>query len=225
MSVFDRVGGLADWFDERLGYRALIRQELTEKPAPRHLSFMDAVGCLGGLSFVLIMVQVVTGAFLMMFYVPHVDQAFDSVNAIDSSVSFGWFIRRIHIVASNIMVVTVTLHMVKVWLTGAYKPPRELHWVSGFVLLLLTLAMCFTGYLLPWTQLAFWAATVVANAVEVLPFVGSTLAELMRGGDSIAQPTLGRFYAFHVAVVPGIMALFLLSHFWMIRRTGIAEPL
>ena len=225
MSVFDRVGGIADWFDERVGYRALIRQELTEKPAPRHLSFMDAVGCLGGLSFVLIMVQVLTGAFLMMFYVPHVDQAFDSVNAIDSSVSFGWFMRRIHIVASNIMVVTVTLHMIKVWLTGAYKPPRELHWVSGFVLLLLTLAMCFTGYLLPWTQLAFWAATVVANAVEVLPFVGPTAAELMRGGDSIAQPTLGRFYAFHVAVVPGAMALFLLSHFWMIRRTGIAEPL
>jgi len=225
MSVFDRVGGLADWFDERVGYRALIRQELTEKPAPRHLSFMDAMGCLGGLSFLLIIIQVLTGAFLMMFYVPHVDQAFGSINTIDSSVSFGWFIRRIHIVASNIMVVTVTLHMMKVWLTGAYKPPRELHWVSGFVLLLLTLAMCFTGYLLPWTQLAFWAATVVANAVEVLPFVGATAAELMRGGDTIAQPTLNRFYAFHVAVVPGVMMLFLLRHFWMIRRSGIAEPL
>lgn len=225
MSVFDRVGGITDWLDERLGYRALIRQELTEKPAPRHLSFMDAIGCLGGLSLVLFGIQVLTGAFLMMFYVPHVDRAFDSVNAIDSSVSFGWFIRRIHIVASNVMVVTVTLHMIKVWLTGAYKPPRELHWVSGFVLLLLTLAMCFTGYLLPWTQLAFWAATVVANAVEVLPFVGGITAELLRGGNSIAQPTLARFYAFHVAVIPGVMVIFLLSHFWMIRRTGIAEPL
>src|SRR4030066_662317 len=99
MSVFDQVGKLTDWVDERIGYRNIIRQELTEKPAPRHLSFMDAVGCLGGLSFVLFMVQVLTGAFLMMFYVPHVDQAFDSVNSIDSSVSFGWFIRRIHIVA------------------------------------------------------------------------------------------------------------------------------
>src|SRR4030042_5796502 len=110
MSVFARVGGLADGFDERVGYRALIRQELTEKPAPRHLSFMDAVGCLGGLSFVLILVQVLTGAFLMIFYVPHVDQAFASVNTIDSSVSFGWFMRRIHILASNIMGVTWTLH-------------------------------------------------------------------------------------------------------------------
>jgi len=225
MSVFDRVGGLTDWLDERIGYRALIRQELTEKPAPRHLSFMDAVGCLGGLSFVLFMIQVVTGAFLMMFYVPHVDKAFESIDAIDATVSFGWFIRRIHIVAASMMVVTVTLHMIKVWLTGAYKPPRELHWVSGFVLLLFTLALAFTGYLLPWTQLAFWAATVVANAVEVLPFVGGTLADLMRGGDSIAQPTLARFYAFHVAVIPGAMVLFLLGHFWMIRRTGIAEPL
>jgi quinol-cytochrome oxidoreductase complex cytochrome b subunit len=204
MSVFDRVGGLTDWLDERLGFRNVVRQELTEKPAPRHLSFMDAIGCLGGLSFVLFMIQVVTGIFLMMFYVPHVDQA---------------------IVAASMMVVTVTLHMIKVWLTGAYKPPRELHWVSGFVLLLLTLALAFTGYLLPWTQLAFWAATVVANALEVLPFVGVTLAELMRGGDSIAQPTLVRFYAFHVAVIPGAMLLFLLGHFWMIRRTGIAEPL
>ncbi len=225
MSVYDRVGGLADWLDERLGYRNIIRQELTEKPAPRHLSFMDAVGCLGGLSFVIFIIQVVTGIFLMMFYVPHVDKAFESIEAIDSRVSFGWLVRDIHIAAASMMVVTVTLHMVKVWLTGAYKPPRELHWVSGFVLLLLTLGMAFTGYLLPWTQLAFWAATVVANAVEVIPFVGETMAELLRGGDSIAQPTLVRFYAFHVAVIPGIMLLFLLSHFWMIRRTGIAEPL
>jgi quinol-cytochrome oxidoreductase complex cytochrome b subunit len=225
MSVFDRVGGLTDWLDERIGYRAIVRQELTDKPAPRHLSFMDAVGCLGGLSFVLFIIQVVTGAFLMMFYVPHVDKAFESVDAIDQSVAFGWFLRNVHIVAASMMVVTVTLHMIKVWLTGAFKPPRELHWVSGFVLLLFTLAMAFTGYLLPWTQLAFWAATVVANAVEVLPFVGVTLAELMRGGDTIGQPTLVRFYAFHVAVIPGAMVLFLLGHFWMIRRTGIAEPL
>lgn len=225
MSVLDSVGGLTDWLDERLGYRSVIRQELTEKPAPRHLSFMDAVGCLGGLSFVLFMIQVVTGVFLMMFYVPHVEQAFESIEAIDSRVSFGWFVRNIHIAAASMMVVTVTLHMIKVWLTGAYKPPRELHWFSGFVLLLFTLAMAFTGYLLPWTQLAFWAATVVANAVEVIPFVGATLADLMRGGDSIGQPTLIRFYAFHVAVIPGAMALFLLGHFWMIRRTGIAEPL
>jgi quinol-cytochrome oxidoreductase complex cytochrome b subunit len=225
MSVFDRAGGLTDWLDERIGYRAIVRQELTEKPAPRHLSFMDAIGCLGGLSLVLFIIQVVTGVFLMMFYVPHVDKAFESVDAIDAGVAFGWFLRRIHIVAASMMVVTVTLHMIKVWLTGAYKPPRELHWVSGFVLLLLTLGLAFTGYLLPWTQLAFWAATVVANAVEVLPFVGETLGDLMRGGDSIAQPTLVRFYAFHVAVLPGIMLLFLLGHFWMIRRTGIAEPL
>jgi quinol-cytochrome oxidoreductase complex cytochrome b subunit len=225
MSVFDQVGKLTDWVDERIGYRNIIRQELTEKPAPRHLSFMDAVGCLGGLSFVLFIIQVITGAFLMLFYVPHVDQAFSSIDSIDSGVAFGWFIRRIHIVASSMMVVTVTLHMIKVWLTGAYKPPRELHWVSGFVLLLFTLALCFSGYLLPWTQMSFWAATVVANAVEVLPFVGTTGAELMRGGDSIAQPTLIRFYGFHVAVLPGIMVLFLLGHFWMIRRTGIAEPL
>jgi cytochrome b6 len=225
MSAIERVGGLTDWLDDRLGFRAIIRQELTEKPAPRHRSFMDAVGCLGGLSFVLFMIQVVTGVFLMMFYVPHVDKAFESIDSIDSSVSFGWFLRRIHIAAASMMVVTVTLHMVKVWLTGAFKPPRELHWVSGFVLLLLTLAMAFTGYLLPWTQLAFWAATVVTNAVEVLPFVGGTMADLMRGGDSIAQPTLVRFYAFHVAVVPAVMLLFLVSHFWMIRRTGIAEPL
>jgi quinol-cytochrome oxidoreductase complex cytochrome b subunit len=225
MSVFDGVDRVTDWLDERIGYRNLIRQELTEKPAPRHLSFMDAVGCLGGLSFVLFIIQVVTGAFLLLFYVPHVDHAFSSIESIDSGVGFGWFVRRIHIVASSIMVATVTLHMIKVWLTGAYKPPRELHWVSGFVLLLLTLAMCFSGYLLPWTQMSFWAATVVANAVEILPFVGATGAELMRGGDAIAQPTLLRFYGFHVAVLPGIMMLFLLSHFWMIRRTGIAEPL
>lgn len=225
MSVFDQVGKLTDWVDERIGYRNVIRQELTEKPAPRHLSFMDAVGCLGGLSFVLFITLVITGVFLLLFYVPHVDQAFASIDTIDSGVGFGWLIRRIHIVASSMMVVTVTLHMIKVWLTGAYKAPRELHWVSGFVLLLFTLAMCFSGYLLPWTQMSFWAATVVANAVEVLPVVGTIGAELMRGGDSIAQPTLIRFYGFHVAVLPGMMMLFLLGHFWMIRRSGIAEPL
>src|SRR3972149_8175988 len=225
MSVFDGVDRVTDWLDERIGFRSLVRQELTEKRAPRHLSFMDAVGCLGGLSLMLFVIQVITGAFLLLFYVPHVDQAFSSIESIDSGVRFGWFVRRIHIVASSLMVATVTLHMIKVGRTGAYKPPRELHWVSGFLLLLLTLAMCFSGYLLPWTQMSFWAATVVANAVEVLPIVGTTGAELMRGGDCIAQPTLARFYGFHVAVLPGIMGLFLLSHFWMIRRTGIAEPL
>jgi quinol-cytochrome oxidoreductase complex cytochrome b subunit len=225
MSVFDSVNRVTDWLDERIGFRNVVRQELTEKPAPRHLSFMDAVGCLGGLSFVLFIFLVVSGAFLMLFYVPHVDQAFSSIESIDSGVQFGWLVRRIHIAASTLMVITVTLHMIKVWLTGAYKPPRELHWVSGFVLLLLTLSMAFSGYLLPWTQMSFWAATVVANAVEVLPVAGPYLSELMRGGDTIAQPTLLRFYGFHVAVLPGIMVLFLLGHFWMIRRTGIAEPL
>src|SRR4030042_288895 len=223
MSVFDGVNRVTDWLDDRIGYRNPIRQERTEKTAPRHLGFMDAVGCLGGLSFVLFIIQVVTGAFLLLFYVPHVDQAFSGIESIDSGVGFGWFVRRIHIGASSLMVATVTLHMIKVWLTGAYKPPRELHWVSGFFLLLLTLAMCFSGYLLPWTQMSFWAATVVANAVEVLPFVGTTGAELMRGGDAIAQPTLIRFYGFHVAVLPGIAVLFLLGHSWMIRRYGMAE--
>ena len=104
MSVFDGVNRVTDWLDDRIGYRNLIRQELTEKTAPRHLSFMDAVGCLGGLSFVLFIIQVVTGAFLLLFYVPHVDQAFSGIESIDSGVGFGWFVRRIHIVASSLMV-------------------------------------------------------------------------------------------------------------------------
>src|SRR3972149_8467939 len=145
MSVFDGGERVTDWRDDRTGFRSLIRQELTEKRAPRHLNFMAAVGCLGGLSLILFIIQVITGAFLLMFYVPHVDQAFSSIESIDSGVRFGWFVRRVHLVASSLMVATVTLHMIKVWLTGAYKPPRAPHWGSGFLLLLLTLAMCFSG--------------------------------------------------------------------------------
>ena len=123
------------------------------------------------------------------------------------------------------MLILAFIHMMKVYFTGAYKKPRELHWVTGVSMLLMVLLMNFSGYLLPWTQLSYWAATVGTNMPETIPFIGQKLVEIIRGGSQISEVTLGRFFVFHVAVIPLLMGIFMVGHFLMIRKTGIAEPL
>jgi ubiquinol-cytochrome c reductase cytochrome b subunit len=142
----------------------------------------------------------------------------------ENQVAFGWLWRRLHAVGANLMVFTVIIHMLKVFYTGAYHKPREMHWLTGFFLFLMTLAMAFSGYVLPWSQMSFWAATVVTDAMTVIPFVGDWTVQFIRGGELITGVTLGRFFALHMAV-PVVMLIFMGMHFMMIRKTGIAEPL
>jgi quinol-cytochrome oxidoreductase complex cytochrome b subunit len=182
--------------------------------------------CLGGLSFFLFLVLVITGVYLMFFYVPYTGQAYSNILNIDSSVVFGQLTRNIHRWAAHLMVFFVFLHMMRVFYHGAYKPPREFNWVVGVVLLLLTLLLSFTGYLLPWDQIAYWAVTIGSTMATYVPIFNKPSQLILLGGVEVGQNTLLRFYVLHVILLPLVGALFLAVHFWRIRKDGgISGPL
>ncbi len=210
------------WADNRYHLQPLLEKNVTRKLVPKHLTW---AACFGGLAFFTFLVQLFTGALLMMYYKPHPEQAFDSVMFIKSNVPMGWLIQRIHAVSANIMIILVMLHMARVAYRRIFRSPRELHWVSGILLLIFTMFMAFTGYLLPWTQLSFWGAKVGTDIMAAVPVVGPEMMVWVRRGPGISGNTLGFFYALHVAILPGAMMAFLAAHFFMIRTTGISEPL
>jgi len=215
---------IVDWVDERVGISEVLEDEVFSKKAPKLQKWYELFGCFGGLSLILFTIQVATGFFLLAFYTPFDTEAFKSVVFIDNGVVFGWFFRRLHAVGANMMIVLVMIHMFKVIIGNAYKSPRELHWLSGFMLLMLTMAMGISGYLLPWTQLSYWAVTVLTNSFAVVPVIGPDLKKIVLGADSVSQMTLSRFFFLH-CFTPVIMAGLLGLHFVMIRRTGISEQL
>jgi quinol-cytochrome oxidoreductase complex cytochrome b subunit len=181
---------------------------------------------LGTVSGALFFLLVLSGLPLMFLYVPSVERAYQSVKDIEYVVTFGWWIRAVHRLAAHLMVVSVVLHLARVFFTGAYKngigqgQRREWNWVIGVVMLLLTLFLSFTGYLLPWDQLAFWAVTVGTNIASAVPYAGPTIRELLIGGRAIDQATLIRFYVLHIIVLPGALGLLFAYHMWRIRKDG-----
>jgi quinol-cytochrome oxidoreductase complex cytochrome b subunit len=180
---------------------------------------------LGLVGFYLLLVLTVTGLALMFYYVPHPEAAYGSMKDIEYATTFGRLIRNAHRWAAHGMVAIVFLHMCRVFFTGAYKRPREFNWVVGVALLLLTLALSFTGYLLPWDQLAFWAITVGTSIVAYAPVVGEPLRFLLLGGHEIGQAALLRFYVLHCLVLPIAMGFLVALHFWRVRKDGgIALP-
>ena len=180
---------------------------------------------LGLISFFLFVILTVTGVLLMFYYVPATAQAYDRMLDLRSSVAFGIILRNMHRWAAHGMVACVFLHMCRVFLTGAYKPPREFNWVIGVVLFLLTLFSSFTGYLLPWDQLAFWAITVGTSIAGYAPFVGKAIKFILLGDVTVGQEALLRFYVLHVVVLPLILVIFVAVHFWRIRKDGgLAKP-
>jgi quinol-cytochrome oxidoreductase complex cytochrome b subunit len=175
---------------------------------------------LGLISFFLFVVLVLTGILLMFYYVPSTNQAYDRMLDLQGSVAFGVFLRNMHRWSAHGMVAAVFLHLCRVFFTGAYKKPREFNWVIGVVLLLLTLFMSFTGYLLPWDQLAFWAITVGTAIAGYAPVLGKDIQFLLLGDATVGQEALLRFYVLHVAVLPLTITLLLAVHFWRIRKDG-----
>jgi quinol-cytochrome oxidoreductase complex cytochrome b subunit len=181
---------------------------------------------LGTASAALFLVLILSGLPLMFLYVPSVERAYATIKDVEYVVTFGSWIRSVHRLAAHLMVVAVVLHLVRVFLTGAYKngtgrgQRREWNWVLGVVMLLVTLFLSFTGYLLPWDQLAFWAVTVGTNIAASIPWVGPDIRELLIGGRAIEQPTLIRFYALHVFVLPALLFVLFLYHMWRIRKDG-----
>jgi quinol-cytochrome oxidoreductase complex cytochrome b subunit len=176
--------------------------------------------CLGGLSFFLFLVLTVTGVYLMFFYVPSAQMAYNNILEIQSQVTFGLLTRNIHRWGAHLMVFFVFLHMMRVFYHWAYKPPREFNWVVGVVLLFMTIMLSFTGYLLPWDQIAFWAITVGTEMALYAPLVGQESSIFLLGAFTVGQDTLLRFYVMHVIAFPLILAIFLIVHFWRIRKDG-----
>jgi len=182
--------------------------------------------CLGGLSFFLFLGLTISGVLLMFYYVPSVERAYEDILRLDTDVRFGQLMRNMHRWMAHGMVLTVLMHMMRVFYTGAYKPPREFNWVVGVVLLVLTLLLSFTGYLLPWDQLALWAITVGTNMVGSAPLLGEPNRFVLVGGFQVGQNALIRFYTLHVIGLPLMAAVFMTVHFWRIRRDGgLAKPL
>jgi quinol-cytochrome oxidoreductase complex cytochrome b subunit len=192
----------------------------------RHAVKVSYTLCLGGLSFFLFILLTVTGIFLMFFYRPTAAQAWDDMYALQASVTFGLLVRNMHRWAAHLMVLAVFLHMARVFYHGAYKPPREFNWVIGVILLTLTLLLSFTGYLLPWDQLALWAVTVGTNMMGFTPVFGNQVRFVLLGGSEIGTDTLLRWYVLHVLFVPFVTVIFLAIHFWRVRKDGgISGPL
>jgi quinol-cytochrome oxidoreductase complex cytochrome b subunit len=196
----------------------------------RHGIKLSYTLCLGGLTFFLFILLTITGIYLMFFYRPAAELgravAFDDMQAIRTSVFFGDLVRNIHRWGAHLMVFTVSLHMARVFYTGAYKPPREFNWVVGVILLFLTLGLSFTGYLLPWDQLSIWAVTVGTNLAGYSPLIDTQAKFLLLGSLEVGPETLLRWYVFHVLFLPFILVLFLAVHFWRIRKDGgISGPL
>lgn len=205
---------------ERLGLRSIMHSFLAH-PVPAHINYRTGFGTA---AFMMFLIQIATGYLLAMYYQPTPDHAYESVVHITTTVPFGWLVRSIHFWAANFMIVFVMLHMMRVFWHGAYKYPREYNWMVGVCLLMLTLAAEFTGYLLPWNQVSYWATTVGTETAAVVPVIGEHLLLLLRGGKQISAVTLTRFYAFHVFVWPAAIILLLVGHFFMMRRQGFAEP-
>src|SRR6476646_8428657 len=175
---------------------------------------------LGGISFFLFLALTVTGLYLMFFYVPSVNVAYQNILSIENSVAFGSLVRNMHRWAAHLMVLTVFLHMIRVFYHGAYKPPREFNWVVGVVLLLLTLLLSFTGYLLPWDQIALWAVSVGTTMVKAMPVLGPPMRYVLLGGNIVGENALLRFYVLHCVLLPLAITFGIALHLWRVRKDG-----
>lgn len=178
---------------------------------------------LGVISTALFGSLIVSGMYLMFFYVPSPNAAYTDIQTIQTEVAFGQYIRNVHRWSAHLMVLAVAMHMAKVFYKGAYKKPREFNWVIGVLLLVTTLLMSFTGYLLPWDQLAFWAVTVGSEMAGYAPFVGEQTRGLLLGGQTVGASALLRFYVLHVAVIPASMILLITVHLWRWRKDSMLE--
>ncbi len=218
MGVLVRIRG---WLDERFGW-AELTAPLRKKSVPVHrYSYWYF---LGGITLFLFLIQVCTGILLLLYYRPSANEAFESVQYIMTRVQFGWLVRSIHSWAANLMIFTAFAHMFSVMFFRAYRKPRELTWVSGMLLLFLALGFGFSGYLLPWNTLAFFATKVGTEVTGQVPLVGRWMVVFLRGGEEVTGATLTRFFGFHVALLPGLTTLLLALHLALIQRFGISVP-
>jgi quinol-cytochrome oxidoreductase complex cytochrome b subunit len=209
------------FFDERLGLEVL-RALAGKKHVPVHAC--SPFYYFGGMALFLFLVQIVTGVLLALYYKPSPDQAFESVQAIMTEVDFGWLIRSAHSWSANLLIGVLLLHLLTTFMMRAYRRPREMTWVTGILLLGLFMAFGFSGYLLPWNELAFFATRVGTAIVGVVPVVGPQLLLLARGGENVTGDTLARFYALHVTILPLLSFALLGLHLFLVQKHGMSVP-
>lgn len=209
-----------DWIDERTSLSGGMRWLMFRK-IPKGTNWFYTLGSATLFAF---MSQAVTGAFLAMYYDPSAINAYESVRYLTNEVFLGEFVRGMHRWGSSVMVILIFLHMARVFFFGAYKYPRELNWVIGVVLLVLTMAMSFTGYLLPFDQRSYWATIVGVNINGTAPLMGPFLSDFLRGGAEFGATTLSRFYAIHMLLIPGGMIALIGAHLYMVARLGTTAP-
>src|SRR5579872_418054 len=213
--------GFWAWLNKRLPVDMFIRSQVTEYYAPKNFNIWYFFGSLALLVLVL---QLVTGIFLTMFYKPGEATSFDSVEFIMREVNFGWLIRYLHSTGASAFFIVVYLHMFRAFLYGSYKPPRELLWILGMLVYLALMAEAFMGYVLPWGNMSFWGAQVIVNLFGTIPAIGPGLVEWIRGDYGIADATLNRFFALHVVALPLGLLLLVVLHLVALRQTGSNNP-
>ena len=209
------------WIDYRLPFVAMLQHELYEYPTPRNLSYWWNFGSLSG---IMLVVMIVTGIFLAMQYTPHADLAFDSVERIMRDVDYGWMLRYAHMNGASMFFALLYIHMFRGLYYGSYKQPRELLWILGVIILILAIMTAFMGYVLPWGQMSYWAATVITNLFSAIPLIGQNIVTFLWGGFTVGNPTLNRFYALHY-LLPFVILAVVLLHLIALHRFGSNNPL
>jgi len=218
---------VVNWLDDRFPFTRSVDEALYQRVP----NFANAFYyCFGGMVFVLIAFQLLTGIFLAFYYVPDAAgnpaPAYTSVkDVIMTQVYLGWLVRGVHFWAANLLVVMIVMHMARVFWTGSYRAPRELNWMVGVIMLLVVLLFSLTGYLLPWDTKAYWATSVTIKIGGSAPILGPLIENVLQGGPTLGPNTLQRFFAIHVFILPAVIVLLMYVHFRMIRAQGISEPL
>jgi menaquinol-cytochrome c reductase cytochrome b subunit len=217
---------VVNWLDERFPFTKSVDEALYQRVP----NFANAFYyCFGGMVFILIVFQILTGIVLAFYYIPDAQgdpaPAYSSVQYITDSVYLGWLVRGVHFWSASLLIIMVLLHMARVYWTGSYRAPRELNWMVGVIMLFVILFFSLTGYLLPWDTKAYWATEVTLRIMGSAPILGPPLQVVLQGGDVQGPPTLQRFFAIHVFLLPAIIVLLMFVHFRLIRQHGISEPL
>jgi cytochrome b6 len=216
-----KAEAIRNWLDQRVGINAAI--EIAEhKEVPQHKHSVWYY--FGGMTLFLFTVQVATGILLLLYYRPSAENAFESVQFIITEVQFGWLIRSVHSWSANLLIAALFVHMFSVYFLSAYRSPREITWVTGVILLFLSIGFGFSGYLLPWNELAFFATKVGTEIAGVVPVIGHFTLRFLRGGDDVTGATLTRFFGFHVAVLPAITTVVLGIHLLLVQMHGMSTP-
>src|SRR5579859_1603263 len=217
---------VVNWLDERYPFAKSVDEALYQRVP----NFANAFYyCFGGMVFILIVLLILTGILLALYYVPDATgnpaPAYTSVNFIQNNVYLGWLIRGVHFWSAQLVIIMVLLHMARVYWTGSYRAPREVNWMVGVILLLIILAFALTGYLLPWDTKAYFATVVTIKVAGSAPLLGAFIKDVLQGGPVVGPPTLQRFFTIHVFLLQALITLLMYVHFRLIRQHGIAEPM